>query len=103
MVTGPAAGGTWCPGSGEIRSGEILSFASARALVLYTVPTVICSSPATVASEGLLYFICASIAHLRVGDRGFGGAVFSCCLRRRPCTHELCVSRQLVRVRQGGD
>ncbi|MGH2872291.1 MAG: DoxX family protein [Solirubrobacteraceae bacterium] len=52
--------------------GMLLALGAIGLLVGFAVPAL-----GTAAAIGLIvYFVCAVSAHLRVGDRGFGGAVF---------------------------
>jgi hypothetical protein len=52
--------------------GVLLASGAVGLLAGFAVPAL-----GTAAAIGLVvYFICAVNAHLRVGDRGFGGAVF---------------------------
>jgi len=55
-----------------VQLGMLLASGAVGLLAGFAVPAL-----GTAAAIGLiLYFICAVSAHLRVGDRGFGGAAF---------------------------
>ena len=61
--------------------GTLLACGAVGLLTGFAVPVL-----GLAAAIGLvLYFICAVIAHLRVGDRQIGGPVFSCFWRWPPC------------------